>query len=217
MLLCKLFSGEASAYNYSTEQTREISSNTPFSILGCTQMPNAAKLIARMDHGQGLVDRFLIAVPLALCPTSAEVEEAQEYISTEPDNAIQNLFEIIQSQQQSQEPFPYTFQEDAKALLKSQKDLFVAQVNKAIRDGLFLPPKSKQLDLIPHITTVLHVFTLALQNLLSGHEQDKIPKTISINTLNCAVKYINHLESQKHMLCEVSSHLKLFSIFFFIF
>ena len=74
-------------------------------------------------------------------PTSAEVEEAQEYISTEPDNAIQNLFEIIQSQQQSQEPFPYTFQEDAKALLKSQKDLFVVQVNEAIRDRSFLPPK----------------------------------------------------------------------------
>ena len=33
MLLCKLFSGEPSSYNYSTEQTRDIPSNTPFSIL----------------------------------------------------------------------------------------------------------------------------------------------------------------------------------------
>ena len=42
---------------------------TPFSILGCTQMQNAAKLIARMDHGHALMDRFLLSVPLALRPT----------------------------------------------------------------------------------------------------------------------------------------------------
>ena len=55
MLLCKLFSGEPCSYNYSTERTRDIPSNAPFSILGCTQIPNIAKLIARMDNGQGLV------------------------------------------------------------------------------------------------------------------------------------------------------------------
>ena len=50
--------------SYSTEETGEIPMNTPFSILGSTQMPNAAKLIARMDHGQGLIDRFLFTAPL---------------------------------------------------------------------------------------------------------------------------------------------------------
>ena len=44
MLLCKLFSSEASSYSYSTEQACEIPSNTPFSILGCTQMPYSALL-----------------------------------------------------------------------------------------------------------------------------------------------------------------------------
>ena len=85
MLLCKLFLGEPGSYNYSTEKTREIRANTPFSTLGCTQMPNAAKLIARMDNGQGLVDRFLVAVPLALCPTSDDaIKQTFQYISDCP-------------------------------------------------------------------------------------------------------------------------------------
>ena len=130
MLLCKLFSGEPSSYNYSTEQTRDIPSNTPFSILGCTQMPNVAKLITRMDNGQGLVDRFLVAVPLALCPTSAEVETARAYLSTEPDDAIKQTFQYISDCQQNQTT-PYTFDEDAKQLLKSLKDTFIAEVTKA--------------------------------------------------------------------------------------
>lgn len=203
MLLCKLFSGEPSSYNYSTEKTREIRTNTPFSILGCTQMPNAAKLIARMDNGQGLVDRFLVAVPLALCPTSAEVETAREYLSTEPDDTIKQTFEYISDCQQNQTT-PYTFDEDAKQLLKTQKDRFIAEVNEAIQDGSFVPPKSKQLDLIPRVAAALHVFTCALHNLLSGHAENPIPTTIPLNTLQCAVKYVRHLEMQKHMLCEVS-------------
>ena len=64
-LLCKLFSGERCSYHYSTEESRVIPQNTPFSILGSTQLQNAAKLIAKMDHGHGLVDRMLIATPTA--------------------------------------------------------------------------------------------------------------------------------------------------------
>ena len=83
MLLCKLFSGERISYNYVTENAREINANTPFSILGCTQMPNAARLVARMDKGQGLVDLFLISVPYAQCPKSSEIQESIGYLATE--------------------------------------------------------------------------------------------------------------------------------------
>ena len=48
-LLCKLFSGERSSYKYSTEESRIIQANTPYSILGSTQLLNAVKLIAKMD------------------------------------------------------------------------------------------------------------------------------------------------------------------------
>ena len=68
-LLCKLFSGERSSYNYSTEESWIIQANTPFSILGSTQLLNAAKLITKMDQGHGLIDRTLIATSLALRPT----------------------------------------------------------------------------------------------------------------------------------------------------
>ena len=55
-LLCKLLSGERCSYHYSSEKSRVIAANTPFSILGSTQFLNVAKLIAKMDHGHGLVD-----------------------------------------------------------------------------------------------------------------------------------------------------------------
>ncbi|CAH3184508.1 unnamed protein product, partial [Porites lobata] len=67
-LLCKLFSGERCSYHFSTEETRVIPPNTPFCLLGSTQLVNAAKLIARMDQGHGLVDRILLATPLAFRP-----------------------------------------------------------------------------------------------------------------------------------------------------
>ena len=73
-LLCKLFSGERCTYHYSTEETRVIPPNTPFSILGSTQLLNAAKLVTKMDHGHGLIDRMLIATPLAYRPTLSEME-----------------------------------------------------------------------------------------------------------------------------------------------
>ena len=82
-LLCKLFSGERCSYHYSTEETRVIPPNIPFSILGSTQLLNAAKLVAKMDHGHGLVDRMLIATPLAYRPTLSEMETAADQLSTE--------------------------------------------------------------------------------------------------------------------------------------
>ena len=39
-------------------------------------MPNAARLVARMDKGQGLVDRFLNLIPYARCAKSSEIQES---------------------------------------------------------------------------------------------------------------------------------------------
>ena len=153
-------------------------------------MPNAEKLIARMGNGQDLVDRFLVAVPPALCPTSAEVETATEYLSTKPDDSIKQTFEHISDCQQNQTT-PYTFDKDAKQLLKTERLVHCS----------FVPPKSKQLDLIPSCCSSSPA---PAYNLLSGHAENPIPNTIPLNTLQCAVKYIRHLEMQKHMSCEVS-------------
>ena len=94
-LLCKLFSRERCSYHYSTEDTRVIPSNAPFSILGSTQLLNAAKLIARMDQGHGLVDRMLFAIPLAFRPTLMEMETAKDHLSTEVVEDFQQLFQNI--------------------------------------------------------------------------------------------------------------------------
>ena len=60
---CKLFAGEQISFHYVPEGVTEIEANTSFSILGGTQMPNAAKLLAEMDKGQALLDfRSMCAV-----------------------------------------------------------------------------------------------------------------------------------------------------------
>ena len=82
-LLCKLFSGERCSYHFSTEESREIPPNTPFCLLGSTQLVNTAKLIARIDQGHGLVDRILFAIPLAFRPTLTEMEAATDQLSFE--------------------------------------------------------------------------------------------------------------------------------------
>jgi len=44
-----------------------------------------------MDHGHGLVDRTLFAVPLAFRPTLTEMETAADHLSTE---VVDNFDEI---------------------------------------------------------------------------------------------------------------------------
>ena len=74
-VLCQRFSGEEASYRYATERTREIASNTPFSILGATQVPFAARLVTLLEQGHGLVDRFLITFPKCLRPSPQEMKQ----------------------------------------------------------------------------------------------------------------------------------------------
>ena len=80
--------------------------NTPFSILESIQLLNTAKLVAKMDHGHGLVDRILIATPLAYRPTLSEMETAADQLSTEVEEYFANI--------NGTEQLHFTFQEDAK-------------------------------------------------------------------------------------------------------
>ena len=162
--LCKLFSGERCSYHFSTEETRLIPPNTPFCLLGSTQLVNAAKLIAHMDQGHGLVDRILLATPLAFRPTLTEMEAATDQLSTEVVSDFSELFENINGIDENVE---FTFDHEGKELLREKMDQFVAEVNEAIRDGK-VPPKSKTPDLIPRIACALHVFYYAMEQLLAG-------------------------------------------------
>ncbi|CAB4025294.1 Hypothetical predicted protein, partial [Paramuricea clavata] len=199
-LLCKLFSGERTTYHFSTEHTREIEANTPFAILGSTQMQNAAKLIARMDQGHGLMDRFLISVPLALRPTPEQQTNATDYIDTEPIDNFEEIFGLIQQIHQDN-PEEYNFETEAIRLLQQMNSSFTADVNAAILDGV-MPPKSKKSDLVPRIALALHVFTHATSSLLNGQPLEQCPTMISKQTLERAVKFVEHLELQKDALCQ---------------
>lgn len=199
-LLCKLFSGERCTYSYSTQETRVIPADTPFSILGATQLLNAAKLIAKMDHGHGLVDRFLFPIPLAFRPTLTEMETAAEYLSTEVVENFEECFRNINDNGQ----IHYSFDTSARELLRENIDQFVSDVNDAIRDGK-VPPKSKLPELVPRVATALHVFNHTMTELLAGVPPTAPPTQITKSTLEKATEFVQHLESQKDILCQVST------------
>ena len=197
-LLCKLFSGERCSYSYSTEESRVIPPNTPFSILGSTQLLNAAKLVAKMDHGHGLVDRMLIATPLAYRPTLSEMETAADQLSTEVVDNFEEYFANINGTEQ----LHFTFEEDARLLLRETIDEFVGEVNTAIKQGQ-VPPKSKMPELIPRVATALHVFNHTMEALLAGAPASSPPTEIAKTTLESATEFVHHLEGQKGILCQV--------------
>ena len=206
-LLCKLFSGERATYHYSTEKVREIPANTPFSILGSTQIQNAAKLIARMDQGHGLIDRFLISVPMVLRPTPQQQQEANAYIATEPIETIDEIFQAIQEHHEINNASTYTFDDDAHRLLHQMNDDFTQEVNMAILDGN-MPPKSKKSDHLPRVALALHVLNYATEMLLLGQTIDECPTVISSETLKRANTFVAHLEQQKDAVCQVSLYEK---------
>ena len=206
-LLCKLFSGEKSTYHYSTEENRVIPANTPFCILGSTQLINAAKLIARMDQGHGLVDRLLIATPLAFRPTLTEMDTAREQLSTE---VVDDFLELFRNVNSIDDNTTFEFDNDGKDLLRDTLDHFVSEVNDAIREGR-VPPKSKKPELIPRIACALHVFNHSMEQLLMGVPSSQPSNTISRTTLQNAASYVSHLETQKDILCQVKVNNHVFS------
>ena len=72
----QLWSGESASYHFTT-MTREIESNTAFSLLESTQIQNATLLIFRMGKGHGLLDRFLISVPNTRKPLQNKKKKPQ--------------------------------------------------------------------------------------------------------------------------------------------
>lgn len=200
-LLCKLFSGESSTYHFSTENTRVIKAETPFCILGSTQLTNAAKLIARMDHGHGLVDRILLATPLAYRPTLTQMEEAQAHVETEAISDFNQLSERISALDKDA---VFKFDANGQTLLRETIDNFSKEVNDDLASGR-VPPKSKAPELIPRLATSLHVLNHVLEEMLFGVEDaTEPPTTISCETLQHAINFVKHLESQKQILCQVT-------------
>ena len=178
----------------------------PFSILGSKQPLNAAKLIAKMDHGHGLSDRLLIATPLAFRPTLTEMESTKQKLETEVVEDFTECFKNITETSLQQR---LNFSEEAQNLLRDKTDQFVTEVNDAIREGK-VPLKSKLPELVPRIATALHVFNHAMTELLVGVPATLPTSEIQKSTLEKTTEFVNHLESQKSILCHISytSHVQ---------
>ena len=139
-LLCKLFSGEPATYHFSTENTRDIEPNTPFCLLGATQLQNAAKIIYRMDQGHGLLDRFLVAILLALRPTPEQLDEACERLNEMAFEDLQPLFNAIIAAHINIVRV-YQLDEHCETLHRDLQRDFATKVNEEILNGN-MPPKS---------------------------------------------------------------------------
>ena len=82
-------------------------------------------------------------------------------------------------------------------------DQFVGEVNEAIKEGKVLP-KSKTPELIPRLACALHVFNHTMNELLAGVPLTQPPTTIARMTLDNAAAFVDHLKSQKEILCQVN-------------
>ena len=207
-ILCELFSGESSSYRYATERTREIPANVPFSILGCTQVPYAARLLCRMDQGHGLLDRFMFLFPLCLRPSTADTDAARTWLLRE-DLHLKQVSEIFIEMFDAHNSAPvshYTFTEEALQTLTSLKDDFIRDVNDAIQNGN-VPPKSKKIDLLQRVATSLHVFNFITDALLQGRKPPAPPTQISLQTLQQAKRYVEYAETQKEIVMEVNINI----------
>ena len=136
-----------------SEESCIIPVNTPFSILGSTQLLNAPKIITTMDHGHGLVDRMLSAIPLALRPTLTQMESVTQQLSTEDFN------ECFKNISNTSLQLRFYFSKEVQELLRENIDQFVSAVNDTIREGK-VPIKSKLLELLPRMATALHKFNM---------------------------------------------------------
>ena len=196
-LLCKLWSGESSTYHFATESTRQINPNTPFSILGATQIQNAATVLYRMDKGHGLLDRFLLTVPLALKPTPEQEEQSLAYLNDQTFKDFDRLFLNIE-QKHDNITRTYTLNDAALQIHKSLKTQHVNEVNEAIRNGE-VPPKSKSYDLVARLSVPIQVIASSITSLLRDNDEINWPEEISEDTYRKSMEYVEYLHAQKEM------------------
>ena len=199
-LLCKMFSGEKCSYHFSTEQVREIAADTPFGILGSTQVSKAAHLLCRMDNGHGLVDRFLLAIPPAFRPLPEEEKECNRILQEGHLNSIGSIYEHILNLHN--DDITYYFEDDADDILEKLQYEHIQQINEALQNG-DCTPQTKKCDIIPRLAVGIHVFQHVTKALLAGNEVQPVPQSIEKKTVERAIDYCSYLESQKEIFLVV--------------
>ena len=203
-VLCQLFSGEEASYRYATEKTHEISTNTPFSILDATQVPFAACLVTLIDHGHGLIDRFLISFPKCLRPSPQETNHAVETLKEGALSSCEDIFIEIARLHTSRTSYTLTQEANDNRLNDNRlNEKFIAEVIKSITEGR-TPPKTKTIDIILRVAASLHIFNHVASQLLNQTQPTPPTEEIERTTLLSAIDYVTWAESQKEIFVEVS-------------
>ena len=177
--------------------------STPFCILGATQIPFAARLVALLDQGHGLLDRFLITFPKCLRPTPAQTSQALEALK---ENGLTNCDDIfIEIARLHTSRSTYTLTQEAADTLNGLNEEFITEVNEAIMDPEGrTPPKTKKMDVILRVAAALHIFNHVTSDLLAHREPTPPADAIEKSTLLKAIDYVTWAESQKEIFVEVT-------------
>ena len=199
-VLCQLFSGEATSYTYATENVRQITQNTPFCVLGSTQVPFAARLVTLIDQGQGLLDRFLVTFPKCLRPTPLQTNQALEYLEQRPIRSCNDIF--IEIARLHSTCTTYTLDRESREIVDLLNEEFIAEINDAITEGR-TPPKTKKVDIILRIAITIHIFTHVTTELLNERQPGMPEGEVGKETLHRAINYVKWAESQKEIFVEV--------------
>lgn len=189
-------------HRYATEHAREVPANTPFCILGSTQVPFGARLLCQMDQGHGLIDRFLFVAPCCLRPTPDETRTAALAVS---DGPLQNLADVfLEISRLHENNRVYSFSDDAQNVLHILNEQFIADINDALKEGTTLP-KCKKVDIVQRIAVAVHIFDHVCSCLLQGVAPTLPAEQIPAAVLQHALKYVEWAEDQKTIFIEVST------------
>lgn len=96
-----------------------------------------------MDQGHGLLDRLLVAIPLALRPTPEQLDDARERLDEMAFNDLQLLFDAIFATH-TYIVRVYQLDEHCKTLHHDLQRDFAAEVNEHILMGTCPPNQRKQ-------------------------------------------------------------------------
>ena len=120
--------------------------------MGCTQLPYAARLVARMDQSHGLLDRMNITIPNCLRPSPDEtliaIHKCKQYPLTSISDSLHELH-------CTKLPPLFQLDEEAEEYKKSLHREFIDEMNKALIAGE-IPPKSKKLDIALRLSVPIH-------------------------------------------------------------
>ena len=208
-LLCELFSGEETTNRFATERSRKIERNTPFTILGCTQLPYAARLIiARMDQGHGLLDRMSITIPNCLRPSPKETTDAAKICE---NYRLKSIQEVLYEMHTSQLLKIFRFDVKAEELENDLNIEFIEEMNKASLTGE-IPPKSKKINIASRIEVAIYCLETTMHSFINGHKPPTPSEFISCETLRKAVNYVEYMNTHKDILTEVMCFIENFNI-----